>query len=73
MCGDTVEWHIYGDDTYYNSKIVGIDRDPQNQNIKMTKAYLESLGIQYNPDTLYTNADLSDAKEIPRSRFDKAY
>ena len=34
--GDIITWHIYGDDTYYESKIVGIDRDPQNQNIKIS-------------------------------------
>ena len=38
--GDKLTWHIYGSDTYYESKIVGMDRDPQNQNIKMTRKYL---------------------------------
>lgn len=62
--GDKISWHIYGEDTYYESEIVGIDRDPQNQNIKMTKKYLESLEIEYKPDTIYTNKDLSNKKEI---------
>lgn len=62
--GDKISWHIYGDDTYYESEIVGFDRDPQNQNIKMTKKYLESLGIKYKPDTVYINEDLSDTKDI---------
>ena len=53
--GDKIKWHIYGDDTYYETEIVGFDRDPQNQNIKMTKKYLETLGIKYKADTLYTN------------------
>ena len=30
----------------------------------MTKNYLESLGLSYKPDALYTNMDLSDVKEI---------
>ena len=30
----------------------------------MTKNYLESLGIEYKPDALYTNNDLSKTKEI---------
>jgi putative ABC transport system permease protein len=38
--GDTVVWHIYGDDTYYESEIVGFNKDPQNQNISMTRGYL---------------------------------
>jgi len=30
----------------------------------MTRKYLESLNIKYNPDSLYTNVDLSNTKEI---------
>ena len=62
--GDQIEWHIYGDNKYYKSKIIGFNKDPQNQNISMTKKYLESLGIEYKPDALYTNNDLSKIKEI---------
>lgn len=62
--GDKISWHIYGDDNYYESEIVGLDRAPQNQNIKMTKKYLESLGIEYKADTIYTNQDLSANSEI---------
>ena len=62
--GDTITWHIYGEDKFYDSIIVGFDRDPQNQNVKMTKKYLESLGIEYNPDTIYSNEDLHDTKTI---------
>ena len=62
--GDTITWHIYGDNTYYTSKIIGFNKDPQNQNVTMTRKYLESLGIEYTPDSLYTNEDLSSVKEI---------
>ncbi len=62
--GDEIEWHIYGDSKYYKSKIIGFNKDPQNQNVSMTKKYLESLGIEYKPDALYTNNDLSKTKEI---------
>ena len=62
--GDKITWHIYGDNTYYTSKIVGFNKDPQNQNITMTRKYLESLDIKYEPDALYTNIDLSNTKEI---------
>jgi len=62
--GDKITWHIYGDDNYYTSKIVGFNKDPQNQNISMTRKYLESIGLNYQPDSLYTNIDLSDTKEI---------
>ena len=62
--GDKITWHIHGDKKYYTSKIIGFNKDPQNQNITMTKAYLESLGIKYKPDALYTNKDLSKIKDI---------
>ena len=62
--GDTVTWHIFGDSTYYETKIIGFNRDPQNQNINMSRAYLESLGITYKPDKIYTNDDLSNMKHI---------
>lgn len=62
--GDSISWHIYGDDTYYTSEIVGFYQDPQNQNVTMTREYLESLGITYTPDSIYTNMDLREKKEI---------
>ena len=62
--GDTIKWHIYGEDKYYESKIVGFNKDPQNQVISMNKEYLESLDIKYTPDTVYTNKDLSNTKSI---------
>lgn len=66
--GDKLKWHIYGDDTYYESEIIGLDRDPQNQNLKMTRKYLEELGIEYTPDTYYTNKEVADVKELKRNR-----
>ena len=62
--GDKITWHIYGDKKYYTSKIVGFNKDPQNQNITMTRKYLESLGINYKPDSLYTNHNLKNIKDI---------
>lgn len=62
--GDKIKWHIYGDNTYYESEIVGLNKDPQNQNITMTKEYLESLNIEYKPDSLYTNERIEKNKEI---------
>ncbi len=62
--GDKITWHIYGDSKYYTSKIIGFNKDPQNQNVSMTRKYLESLKIEYQPDALYTNVDLSKTSEI---------
>lgn len=62
--GDTIKWHIYGVNKYYESKIVGLTKDPQVQNLTITKEYLESLDIDYKPDSLYTNTDLKGVKDI---------
>lgn len=57
--GDQIKWRIYGDKTYHQSKIVGFHRDPQNQNITMTRKYFEQLGLPYLPDSIYSDQDLS--------------
>ena len=62
--GDIITWHVYGDDKYYTSQIIGFNKDPQNQNLTMSRKYLESLGLEYKPDSLYTNIDLSNIKDI---------
>ena len=62
--GDKITWKIYGDNTPHISTIVGFNKDPQNQNITATRTYLESLNINYEPDAIYTNKDLSNIKEI---------
>lgn len=64
--GDEIKWHIFGEDTWYVSKISGINRDPQNQSFSTTRTYIESneIGLEYKPDTIYTNVDLSGVKEI---------
>ena len=62
--GDTISWHIYGNKTYYDSKVVGFYRDPQVQGLTASKEYIESLGIKYTPDSVYTNMDLSKTKTI---------
>ena len=62
--GDEILWHISGNNKYYTSKIVGFNKDPQNQNLTMTRKYLESLDIEYKPDSLYTNVNLSENKDI---------
>ena len=62
--GDKVKWHVYGNKKYYESKVVGFYKDPQVQGLTTTKEYIESLGITYKPDCLYTNRDLSKIKNI---------
>ena len=62
--GDKISWHIFGEDKWYETEIVGLNRDPQNQQLNMTRDFCESLNIEYKPDSVYTNKDLSDIDEI---------
>ena len=62
--GDEISWHAFGSNTWYTCKIVGLNRDPQNQNLNMTRKYYESLGLEYKADSVYTNYDLSNIKTI---------
>lgn len=51
--GDKVKWHIFGSDTYYESTLIGLNKEPQIQTMTMTKDYYESLGLIYKADYLY--------------------
>lgn len=62
--GEEVEWHIFGDETWYKSEIVGINRDPQSQIMNMTRKYYESLNLKYRADSLYTNENLENIKSL---------
>ena len=62
--GDEIKWHIFGEDKWYTSTIIGLNRDPQSQTFSMSRKYLESLDIEYKPDIIYTNYDLNGIKEI---------
>lgn len=67
--GDKIKWHIFGSDKYYESTIVGLNKDPQIQNMTMTREYYESLDLEYKADYLYTNDDLSKTKSIDGVEF----
>jgi len=62
--GDKIKWHIAGNDEYFESKIVGFTKDPQNQNMRMTREYYESLGKEYKEDTIYTNKKVNKNETI---------
>ena len=62
--GDKIKWHILGSNKIYESKVVGLNKDPQVQNMTMTREYYESLGLTYKADYLYTNDDLSKTDSI---------
>ena len=63
--GDTIFWHIVGKDNWYETKIVGFNRDPQAQQFNCTKKFFNTLDDEeYKADSIYTNTDLSNIKDI---------
>ena len=63
--GDEIEWHAIGSDKWYKTKIAGLNRDPQSQQLSCTRAFYNTLNEKYRADSIYTNADLSKTKELP--------
>jgi ABC-type antimicrobial peptide transport system permease subunit len=62
--GDTISWHIIGENKWHRTKIVGLNRDPQSQQVNCTKEFFDTLNEEYKADSVYTNYDLSNVKEI---------
>lgn len=56
--GDTIEISPYGSDKVYKIKIAGVARS-LTENIVMSKAYAEKLGIEYNISYIYTDTELA--------------
>ena len=59
----SVKWHILGSDDWYESDIAAVNRDPQAQQFAMTRQAFEGLGEKYEPDTLYTQVDLTGVSD----------
>lgn len=62
--GDTISWRIYGYHDWHHSKVIGFNRSPQDQSFSMTADSFKNLDLPYIPDTIYTNKNLSNIKEI---------
>ncbi len=67
--GDKITWHINGKDEFYESTVIGLNKDPQIQNMTMTKEYYESLGLEYKANYIYTNDNLSESDTIDGVEF----
>ena len=62
--GDEFTFRVYGEDKPRTAKIAGICSDPQSQQFTCTRGYLESLGLTYHADTIYSD-ELLDLTDIP--------
>ncbi|MBR0131775.1 MAG: ABC transporter permease [Lachnospiraceae bacterium] len=61
--GDTVYWHIYTKNEWHSAKIGLINRIPTGSYLTMLREDFEETGIAFEPDVLYTNAEISEEDE----------
>ena len=62
--GDEFTFRVYGEEGSRTAKICGIYRDPQSQQFTCTRKYMESLGMTYRADTIYSG-ELLDVTDVP--------
>ncbi len=67
--GDTVYWHLYEKNEWYEAKIGLINRNPSMQGLTMLREDYEKMGANYLPTVLYSGkvdlwADLKGAKGV---------
>ncbi len=53
--GDSIQWHIYGEDKWINSTIDEINADPSNQGITVTQEKLEEFDYNFTPTMIVTD------------------
>ena len=61
--GDTVEFSPYGSSETYSVQVVGVLRSVMTENLVMSRAYAESMGIPYAISTIYTDVPAADVPE----------
>jgi putative ABC transport system permease protein len=58
--GDEITFSPYGSEENYTIKVAGVVRSVLTENITMTKAYAESIGISYHINAVYTDIEQSE-------------
>ena len=61
--GDTVEFSPYGGSETYSVKVIGVLRSVMTENLVMSRAYADEMGIPYTITTIYTDAPASEIGE----------
>lgn len=57
--GDTIYWHIYSQNDWYEAKVGAIYHSSDVQGIALLRADFEKTGAEYVPSQLYSDTDLS--------------
>ncbi|RAP54194.1 MAG: cell division protein FtsX [Methanosphaera sp. rholeuAM130] len=67
--GDSIQWHLYGEDKWINSTIDEINADPSNQGITLSQDKLEEFGYNFTPSMIVTNNEVNDSYDGISSIF----
>ncbi|MBQ8307017.1 MAG: ABC transporter permease [Blautia sp.] len=63
--GDTVYWHLYTENTWYESVIGVITRSPETAGITLLREDFEKTGCRFRPSLLVSDDDLSPVASDP--------
>jgi len=63
--GDTIYWHLYEKNTWYEAKVGLINRHPNFSGVTMLRSDYEASGAAYLPNILYSNASSVDISGQP--------
>jgi len=58
--GDTVEWHLYGDEKWVEAVVTQLDRNPTSQGLSMPREVFEGLGCAFKPTSLVSAEAVSE-------------
>ncbi|MDO5156320.1 MAG: ABC transporter permease [Eubacteriales bacterium] len=61
--GDTIYWHIYSENDWYEAKVGVINRSPESQGITYLREDYEKTGAEFIPSFLATDQDASFCKD----------
>lgn len=70
--GDKLYWHLYKMNTWYEAEIGIINRNPNVAGVTMLRADYEKLGIDYEPNIMYTNKKLK-LKQVRKDIKERIY
>lgn len=60
---DLVKWHLYGDNTWIESEVTAIYRDPAEQGMAMTRSEYERLGLTFRTNAIYSAAEKKEGMD----------
>ncbi len=63
--GDTIYWHLYEKNTWYESKVGLINRHPNFSGVTMLRDDYEKTGAAYLPNILYTSSEEAAFEDQP--------